>query len=109
LPNELLIYNDSGLNKEGGEESLVKRSKSVLKRIRQNEKRRLHNRANVSKYRTAVKKIEAVIEKKDSEAAKSMLPGIVAHIDKAAAKRIISENAAARKKSSLSRRVNALA
>ncbi|GAB4339335.1 MAG: 30S ribosomal protein S20 [Candidatus Abyssubacteria bacterium] len=87
----------------------MKRSKSVLKRIRQNEKRRLQNRVNVSKYKTAVKKLEAAIDKKDPEAARSMLPGIIARIDKAAAKDVISKNAAARKKSSLTRRVNALA
>jgi len=86
----------------------VNKSKSVLKRIRQNEKRRMRNRANASKYKTEVKKFEAVIEKGDAVAARDMVPQITRIIDKAATKKAISKNAASRKKSSLMRRVNAL-
>jgi small subunit ribosomal protein S20 len=86
----------------------VKRSKSVLKRIRQNEVRRVHNRANLSKYKTAVKKLEAVIGQGDAAAAQNLVPGITAIIDKAASKTAISKNAASRKKSSIMRRIKAL-
>ena len=48
------------------------RSKSVQKRARGNEKRRVSNRANVSKYKTAMKKLEAAIEEKDTAKAKEM-------------------------------------
>ena len=84
------------------------RSKSVLKRIRQNERRRARNRANASKYKTIVKKLETAIENNESEAARNMLSGVVAAIDKAASKNALSKNSASRKKSSLTRRVNAL-
>lgn len=84
------------------------RSKSVLKRGRQNEKRRMRNRANVSRYKTAIKKIETVIESKDAAAARELLPGVVAVIDKAVSKNALTENSASRKKSSLARLVNAL-
>lgn len=86
----------------------MEKSKSVLKRIRQNEKRRIRNRACVSKYKTEVKKFEAIIEKGDAAAVREMVPHITKIIDKAASKKALSKNAASRKKSSLMRRVNAL-
>ena len=86
----------------------MKRSKSVLKRIRQNEQRRMHNRANASKYKTMVKKLEAAIAKEESDAARILLPTVVAALDKAVSKNAVSKNSASRKKSSLTRRVNAL-
>ncbi len=84
------------------------RTKSVQKRIRQNEKRRVRNRANVSRYKTATKKLEAAIKQKDTAKARELLPGVAATIDKAASKNALTKNSASRKKSSLSRRVNAL-
>lgn len=87
----------------------MKRTKSALKRVRQNERRRVVNRANISKYKTAMKKLEELIEQKNIEAARTMLPAIVASIDEAVTKKVLSENSASRKKSSLARRVNALA
>lgn len=84
------------------------RTKTILKRIRQNEKRRIRNRINVSRYKTAVKQLEAAIEAKEAEAARGLLPGVVATIDKAVTKNALKKNSAGRKKSSLARRVNAL-
>ena len=69
----------------------------------------MNNRANVSRCKTAIKKLEAAIKQKDAEKARELLPGVVATIDKAAAKKAISKNSASRKKSSLTLRVNALA
>jgi len=86
----------------------VKRSKSVLKRIRQNEAARARNRANISKHKTATKKLEAAIEKKETTAARETLPSVVAALDKAVTKGVLSKNSASRKKSSLARRINAL-
>ncbi len=86
----------------------MEKSKSVIKRIRQNEKRRMRNRAYVSRYRTEIKKFEAIIEKGDAAAVRDMVPYITKVIDKAATKKALSKNAASRKKSSLMRRVNAL-
>ena len=68
----------------------------------------MRNRANVSRYKTAVKKLEAAIEKNDATAAGDLLPSVVATIDKAASKNALSKNSASRKKSSLTRRINAL-
>ena len=87
----------------------MRKSKSVLKRIRQSEDRRQRNRAEISRYKTEVKKLENLIEEKNAEAARAMLPSVAATLDKAASKRAISKNSASRKKSSLARRVNSLA
>ena len=84
------------------------KSKSVLKRARQNERRRMSNRANASRCKTAIKKIETAIKAKDAEKARELLPNVVATIDKAVSKKAISKNSASRKKSSLALRVNAL-
>ena len=86
----------------------MKRSKSVLKRIRQNERRRIDNRANASKCKTMIKKLEAALNQNESDTARNLLPTVVAAIDKAAAKNALSKNSASRRKSSLTRRVNAL-
>lgn len=84
------------------------KSKSVLKRARQNERRRMRNRANASMYKTAIKKLEAAIEQNDAAKARELLPGVVTTIDKAVSKNALSKNSASRKKSSLTLRVNAL-
>jgi small subunit ribosomal protein S20 len=86
----------------------VKRSKSVLKRIRQNERCRIDNRANASKYKTMIKKLEAALDQNESDTARNLLPTVVAAIDKAVAKNALSKNSASRRKSSLTQRVNAL-
>ena len=87
----------------------MKKSKSVLKRIRQSEQRRVHNRANISRCKKEMKKLDNLIEEKNAEAARAMLPSVMATLDKAASKKALSKNSASRKKSSLTRRVNSLA
>lgn len=69
----------------------------------------MRNRANVSRYKTAIKKLETAIQANEAETAKQLLPGVVATMDKAVSKNALSKNSASRKKSSLARRVNALA
>jgi len=81
---------------------------SAQKRMRQGEKRRARNRKNVSQLKTQVKKLRAAIDEGDVEAAKKLLPQTVGEIDKAAKKGVVHDNAAARYKSRLSRKVSAL-
>jgi len=76
--------------------------------MRQGEKRRARNRKNVSQLKTQVKKLRAAIDEGDAEAAKKLLPQTVGEIDKAAKKGVVHDNAAARYKSRLSRKVSAL-
>jgi small subunit ribosomal protein S20 len=76
--------------------------------MRQSVKRRERNRRNISMLKTNIKKLRAVIAKGDAEAARKMLDETVGEIDRAARKGIVHDNAAARYKSRLSRRLNAL-
>jgi small subunit ribosomal protein S20 len=76
--------------------------------MRQSQKRRARNRQNVSQLKTQVKKLRAAIAKGDVEAAKKLLPETAGEIDKAAKKGVVHDNAAARYKGRLARRVNAL-
>ena len=84
------------------------RHKSAEKRNRQSVKRRANNRANLSQLKTQVKKLRAAIGAADAEAAAKLLPQTVGQIDKAARKGVVHDNAAARYKSRLSRRVSAI-
>jgi small subunit ribosomal protein S20 len=77
--------------------------------MRQGEKRRARNRNNISQLKTQVKKLRAAIAEGNAEAAKKLLPETVGEIDKAAKKGVVHDNAAARYKSRLSRKVSALA
>lgn len=80
--------------------------KSSLKRIRQTEKRRLHNRYYAKTARNAVRDLRATTEK--NEAAK-MLPKVSSMLDKLAKRNIIHKNKAANLKSKLAVYVNKLA
>lgn len=80
-------------------------SRSAEKRIRQERKRRLQNRAQRSRLRTSIKKVEAATE---LEAALAAYRETAALLDRYATRRLIHPNKAARKKSQLARRILAL-
>lgn len=77
--------------------------------MRQSLKRRDRNRKNLAQLKTQVKKLRAAIAKGDAEAAGKLLPQTMGTIDKAAKKGVVHDNAAARYKSRLTRKVTALA
>jgi small subunit ribosomal protein S20 len=79
--------------------------KSAEKRVRQNERRRVVNRSNRSRLRTAVKELRNALDKSGKNAAE-LLPKTVSEIDKAVQKGVLHRNAAARQKSRLTARVN---
>ena len=82
---------------------------SALKQQRQGLKHRDRNRRNLSRLKTRIKSLRSAIAKGDADAVKGALAATVGEIDKAAKKGVIHDNAAARYKSRLSRRVNAVA
>ncbi len=82
---------------------------SARKHMRQSIKRRARNRSNVSRLKTQIKKLHEAITKGDAATAKELLPATVASIDRASKLGVIHDNAAARHKSRLSRKVNGLA
>jgi small subunit ribosomal protein S20 len=83
--------------------------KSAIKRVKVNEKRRLRNASQKSALRTAVKSFETAAVNGNVDNAKSALVEATKKLDKAATKGLIHKNAAARKKSRLAKKLNALA
>jgi small subunit ribosomal protein S20 len=83
--------------------------KSAAKRLRQDRKRHKRNVAVKSKLKTFAKKVEEQIQKGDIDKAKEVLREAISSLDKAAQKGIIHKNKAARKKSTLMKKVNAAA
>ena len=81
---------------------------SALKRARQTEKRTVRNRANASQLRTALRSLRESLEKGDKTTAGQTYRETVSALDKAIQKGILHENTAARYKSRLSARLNAL-
>ncbi|TLX76908.1 30S ribosomal protein S20 [Labilibacter sediminis] len=79
--------------------------KSALKRIRQAEKKRVHNKYYAKTARNAVKKLRNASEK---EAAVEMLPKVAAMLDKLAKRNIIHKNKASNLKSKLAKHINKL-
>ena len=82
--------------------------KSALKRIRQNETRRIHNRVYRNRARTLVKQARATIDSGDVEEAIEATRRAVRDLDKAASRGIIHPNNAARRKSRLMKQLAAL-
>ena len=82
--------------------------KSAIKRIRQNEKRRLHNRMYRNRARTLVKKARAAIESGDVEEAQRATMIAVRDLDKLASRGIVHKRNAARRKSRLTKQMMAL-
>ena len=75
---------------------------SAKKELRKSHKRRLHNRAQRSTLRTAVKRVRSAVAANDQEAAEQAFRVATKRLDQAAAKNLIHKNAAARTKSRLS-------
>ncbi len=82
--------------------------KSQIKRIRQNEKRRLRNRYFKGRARSFVKKARLSIQRGSLEEAIQATRLAVSALDKAAEKGILHKNNAARRKSRLMKRLAAL-
>ena len=80
--------------------------KSSIKRIRQEEKRRLHNRYYGKTMRNAVRKLRATTSKEEAVA---LYPKVQKLLDKLAKTNLIHKNKAANLKSKLSAHINKLA
>ncbi len=80
--------------------------KSSLKRIRQEEKRRLHNRYYAKTMRNAVRKLRATTDKAEAVA---LYPSVQKMLDKLAKTNIIHKNKASNLKSKLTIYINKFA
>jgi small subunit ribosomal protein S20 len=81
-------------------------TKSAIKRMRQNAKRRARNRTIRSRVRTVVKTARTALASGADNAREAVAAAIRA-LDKAVTKGVLHPNTAARKKSALARRLNA--
>ena len=81
--------------------------KSAKKRVKVIEKKTLRNNMIKSSYKTAVKKFDEAIEAGNIEEAKKLFSDATKKIDQACTKGVIVKNTATRKKSSLSKKLNA--
>ena len=82
--------------------------KSAIKRVSVIEKKTLRNNMVKSSYKTAVKKFEQAIEAKDVKEATKLFSEATKKIDQACTKGVIVKNTAARKKSNLAKKLNAI-
>jgi small subunit ribosomal protein S20 len=83
-------------------------SKSARKRIRINEQKRLRNRPYRSAARTYVKKAELAIQAGEVDAASVAVGDAISMLDRVASKGVIHPNNAARRKSRLMAKYNAM-
>ncbi len=79
--------------------------KSSLKRIRQENKRRIQNRYYKKSTRTLIKKLRELTEKSE---ASTLLPKVISMVDRLAKNHNIHKNKAANLKSSLTKHVTAI-
>jgi small subunit ribosomal protein S20 len=85
----------------------VAHSLSAKKRIRQNEKRRARNRARKLAIKDQTKAFTSALAGGDFAKAEGELKKLTVRLDRTAAKHTIHKNTAARKRSRLTRRLNA--
>jgi small subunit ribosomal protein S20 len=85
-----------------------KKTKSVLKNIRQTERRAAVNRMNRTRVRTAIRRMRTALGSGDQAVAGKLASETYSELDKAIRKRTLSENTANRYKSRLALALNAL-
>ena len=78
--------------------------KSAIKRIRQTEKRRVHNKFYAKSMRNALRDFRGLTDKKEIE---EKYPKLTSIIDKLVKRNIIHKNKAANLKSGLAKQLNA--
>ena len=81
---------------------------SAAKRYRQSQKRRMRNRVMRSKVRSEIRSFLEAVDGKDKSAAETRLQSVTKLIDTAAGKGVYHKNTAARTKSRLRKKLNAL-
>jgi small subunit ribosomal protein S20 len=83
--------------------------KSALKRIRQNDKRRLRNRFHKVRMRTSIKKFRTAVEGGDVDVARETLASTVRLVQRTRSRGVIHRNTADRMVSRLNKAFNKLA
>ena len=82
--------------------------KSAIKRVSVIDKKTARNNMIKSGYKSAVKKFEQAVEAGNVEEAKTLFSAATKKIDQACTKGVIVKNTAARKKSNMAKKLNAM-
>jgi small subunit ribosomal protein S20 len=85
-----------------------KKSKSVLKNIRQTVRTTAVNRANLTRVRSAMKQMRTALGNGDADAAGKLAQDTYSQLDRAVVKGVLKKNTASRYKSRLSLALNSL-
>ena len=84
------------------------RSRSSQKSLRRSIRRGERNKARRTKIKTVLRKFDDAASKKDASAAEKVFREAAALVDRSANRRTIHRNTAARRKSRMAKRVNAM-
>ena len=82
--------------------------KSAIKRVSIIEKKTAKNNMIKSEYKTAIKNFETAVAEGDVKKAETLFSEATKKIDQACTKGVIVKNTAARKKSNLAKKLNAI-
>ena len=82
--------------------------KSAIKRVSVIEKKTLRNNMIKSGYKSAVKKFEQAVEARNKKEATELFSFATKKVDQACTKGVIVKNTAARKKSNMAKKLNAM-
>tara|TARA_Y100000590_G_scaffold380183_1_gene448329 strand:- start:1128 stop:1388 length:261 start_codon:yes stop_codon:yes gene_type:complete len=83
-------------------------TKSAIKTIRRIKRQTLVNKSRKSRYKSAIKKINLLIEKKDKKAALEFLPKLNSELMKIAKTGVVKKQNASRNVSRITKRINSL-
>ena len=83
-------------------------TKSAIKRVRRISRQTVVNRSRKSKFRSAVKKMNVLIEKKDKKEAVAFLPKLNSELMKIAKTGVIKRENASRNISRITKKINSI-
>ncbi len=83
-------------------------TKSAIKRTRKIKRQTAVNRSRKSRYRTALKKMNSIIEKKDKKEALAFLPNLNSELMSIAKTGVIKRQNASRNVSRITKKINSL-
>ena len=88
--------------------AIMANTKSAIKRVRRISRQTAVNRSRKSKFRSAVKKMNVLIEKKDKKEALAFLPKLNSELMKIAKTGVIKRENASRNISRITKKINSL-
>jgi len=88
--------------------ALMANTKSSIKRVRRISRQTAVNKSRKSKFRTAIKKMNVILEKKDKKEALSFLPKLNSELMRIAKTGILKKQNASRNISRITKKINSL-